>query len=150
MTVTIRPAVETDQATIVSLIHQARISPRNLHWERFLVAEEDNKIVGLRQVKVYKGGTREVGSGYVIPEYQHRGISAQLMNAIFARESGPLYVMCNKKWKAYYEGFGFQDVKLRELPSDFYREYLVAKVITSVIAVIAFQDLNIIPMKRMG
>ena len=150
MTITIRPAVETDQPIIVSLIHQARISPRNLHWKHFLVAEEDNKIVGLRQVKVYKKGTREVGSGYVVPEYQHRGISAQLMNAILARESGPLYLMCNKKWKAYYEQFGFQDVTLKELPSDFYSEYLIGKVITTLIAVFAFQDLNIIPMKRMS
>ena len=150
MTITIRPAVEADQLTIVSLIHQARISPRNLHWEHFLIAEEDNQIVGVRQVKVHKQGTREVSSGYVLPEYQHRGISAHLMNEIFARESGPLYLMCNKKWKAYYEGFGFQDVKLRELPSDFYSEYLIGKVITTLVAIFAFQDLNIIPMKRMG
>ena len=150
MTITIRPAVEADQSTIISLIHQAKISPRNLYWEHFLVAEEDNKIVGLRQVKVHKGGTREVASGYVLPEYQHRGISAQLMNEIFARERGPLYLMCNRKWKAYYEGFGFQDAKLRDLPSDFYSEYLIGKVITTLISIFAFQDLNIIPMKKMS
>jgi hypothetical protein len=58
--------------------------------------------------------------------------------------------MCNKKWKAYYEGFGFQDVKLSELPSDFYNEYLIGKVITTLIAIFTFKDINIIPMKRAG
>ena len=150
MTIMIRPAVEADQITIVALIHQARISPRNLNWEHFLIADEDHQIVGLRQVKIHKAGTREIASGYILPEYQHRGLSAQLMQEILARESGPLYLMCNKKWKAYYAGFGFQDVKLRELPSDFYSEYLFGKVITTLVAIFAFQDLSIIPMKRMG
>ena len=80
MSVIIRPAIQVDQPTIVSLIRQAKINPRNLNWERFLVAEENNQIVGIRQVKVHKQGTREVASGFVLPGYQHRGISALLMN----------------------------------------------------------------------
>ncbi len=64
MSVTIRPAREEEQERIVSLIHQAKISPRNLHWEHFLVAEENGQIAGIRQVKVHSEGTREVGSGY--------------------------------------------------------------------------------------
>jgi len=62
MTVTIRPARQEDQETIVSLIRQAKINPRNLHWEHFLVAEEDGKVVGIRQVKLHAQGTREVAS----------------------------------------------------------------------------------------
>jgi len=43
MTIHIRLAVESDQSTIVSFIHQAKINPRNLRWERFLVSEENGK-----------------------------------------------------------------------------------------------------------
>jgi N-acetylglutamate synthase-like GNAT family acetyltransferase len=150
MSLIIRPAVQADQPTIVSLIRQAKINPRNLNWERFLIAEEENQIVGIRQVKVHKQGTREVASGFVLPGYQHRGISALLMNEILYRENGTLYLMCAKRWKKYYEQFGFRDLKLAELPPDFYREYLMAKVITILISIFTFRNLNIIPMKREG
>ena len=150
MSVIIRPALEADQSMIESLIRQAKINPRNLHWKRFLIAEENNQIVGIRQVKVHKQGTREVASGFVLPEYQHRGISALLMNEILSREKGTLYLMCNKKWKKYYEQFGFRDVKLAELPPDFYREYMIGKIMTTLISIFIFRNLNIIPMKREG
>ena len=121
MAVNIRPARQEDKKTIVPLIHQAKINPRNLRWERFLIAEENNQIVGVRQVKVHKQGTREVASGCALPEYQHRGISALLMNEILSREKGTLYLMCAKRWKKYYEQFGFRNVKLAELPQIFIR-----------------------------
>ncbi|HEX6270418.1 MAG TPA: GNAT family N-acetyltransferase [Anaerolineales bacterium] len=150
MSVIIRPAVEADQSTIMSLIRQAKINPRNLHWERFLIAEENNQIVGIRQVKIHKQGTREVASGFVLPEHRHKGVSAQLMDEILRRENGPLYLMCDKKWKRYYEQFGFRAIRLAELPRDFYGEYLIGKIITTLIAIFTFRNLNIIPMKSEG
>ena len=65
----IRPATEADQPIISSLIRGARLNPRNLHWQRFLIAEDNGSIVGLRQVKVHNGGTREVASGLSPPFY---------------------------------------------------------------------------------
>ncbi len=41
MPVTIRPVVETDRQTITALIRRAHLNPRNLHWSRFLAAEDD-------------------------------------------------------------------------------------------------------------
>ena len=150
MSVTIRPATQTDQPTIVSFIRQAKINPRNLRWEHFLIAEENGQIEGIRQVKVHAQGTREIASGFVLPEHRHRGISAQLMKEILAREKGTLYLMCAKQWKKYYEQFGFRDAKLAELPSDFHSEYLIGKIITTLISMVTFRNLNIIPMKREG
>jgi N-acetylglutamate synthase-like GNAT family acetyltransferase len=150
MPIIIRPAVQSDQPTIETFIRQAKINPRNLHWEHFLIAEEDGQIVGIRQVKVHAQGTREVASGFVLPGHRRRGISAQLMNEILAREKGTLYLMTAKRRKKYYELFGFRDVKLAELPSDFYREYLIGKIITTLISIVTFRNLNIIPMKREG
>ncbi|HET9587592.1 MAG TPA: GNAT family N-acetyltransferase [Anaerolineales bacterium] len=148
MSVIIRPAIEADQLSIVSLIRQAKINPRNLHWQNFLIAEENGQIVGIRQVKVHSQGTREVASGFVRPEYRRQGISAQLMNEILRRENSPLYLMCNKKWKKYYEQFGFRDVRFVDLPRDFFKEYLIGKVITTLISIFTFRRINIIPMKR--
>lgn len=148
MTITIRPAVEADQSTIGSMIRQAKINPRNLHWERFLVAEADGQPVGIRQVKVHTEGTREVGSGFVLPEYRRQGISAQLMNEILARESGPLYLMCRDKWAFYYEGFGFRHVEVNQLPADFRKEYRIGRIITSLLSMFRKDKIRIIPMKR--
>ena len=148
MSITIRPAVETDQDEIKSLVREARINPRHLHWSRFLVAEEGGRIVGIRQVKIHKDGTREVASGVVRPEYRRRGISAELMRALLTREGGPLYLMCDEKWAQYYEQFGFFRVVPSELPSDFRREYRTGRIITSILSLFARHNVRLIPMKR--
>jgi len=148
MVVTIRPARQEDQQTIVSLIRQAKLNPRNLHSEHFLVAEENGKIIGIRQVKVHVGGTREVASGYILPEYRHRGVSARLMNELLGREQGPLYSMVDEKWASYYEQFGFQRADLDELPPDFHKEYRIGRIITSLISLFRKDKIRIIPLKR--
>jgi N-acetylglutamate synthase-like GNAT family acetyltransferase len=148
VSLTIRPARPEEQETIVSLIHQAKISPRNLHWEHFLIAEEDGQIAGIRQVKIHSKGTREVGSGYVLPEYRHQGISARLMNEILSRETGTLYLMCRDKWIPYYERFGFRQVPVDQLPTDFRQEYRISTMITRLISAFMKDKIRILPMKR--
>jgi len=148
MTITIRPARSEEQQIIVSLIRQAKINPRNLHWEHFLVAEENGQVIGIRQVRVHAEGTREVGSGFVLPEYRRQGISARLMNEILNWEKGTLYLMCRDKWTPYYEQFGFRQVNIDQLPYDFRKEYQLGKIITSLISIFMKDKVRIIPMKR--
>jgi N-acetylglutamate synthase-like GNAT family acetyltransferase len=148
MPITIRPAVESDQTTIVSFIQQAKLNPRNLHWEHFLIAEENGKIVGIRQVKIYKHGTREVASGFVLPEYRRRGISAQLMNALLARETGPLFTIVNEKRSPYYEQFGFRRMDVNWLPSDFRKEYWIGRIVTTLLSLFSKERIRIVPLKR--
>jgi N-acetylglutamate synthase-like GNAT family acetyltransferase len=148
MAVSIRPARQEDQQTIVSFVRQAKINPRNLHWQNFLVAEQDGQIVGMRQVKVYEQGTREIASGFVLPEYRRRGISAQLMNELLAGETGPLYTMVNPKRAPYYEKFGFRRVEVSQLPSDFRKEFRIGRIITTLISLFRKEKIRIIPMKR--
>ena len=150
MTITIRPARQEDQETIVSLIRQAKLNPRNLKWQHFVVAEENGSVVGIRQVKVYAQGTREVASGFVLPEYRRQGISAQLMNALLAREAGPLYTMVNEKRAYYYEQFGFRRVEVSRLPSDFRKEYRIGRIVTSLMSLFRKERVRIVPLKRDG
>lgn len=148
MSVIIRPADENEQVRIKELIKQAHINQRNIHWKNFTVAEDSGQIVGLRQVKHHKAGTREVASGYVISAYRHQGISARLMEAVLDKENGPLFLMCDKKWSGYYQRFGFEPVGPKELPNDFGREYRLARIITRFLSLLARRKLDIIPMKR--
>ena len=148
MEINIRPARQDDQEMIVSFIQQAKINPRNLHWQNFFVAEVDGKPVGIRQVKVYKQGTREVASGFVLPEYRRQGISAQLMSALLARETGPLYAMVSQKRTGYYEKFGFRQVDSSQLPADFLQEYRIGRIITTLISLFRKERIRIGPLKR--
>ena len=148
MTISIRHAVEADQATIVYFVRQAKLNPRNLHWQNFLVAEEQENIVGIRQVKVHAGGTREVASGFVLPAYRRQGISAQLMNALLARETGPLYTIVDEKRSPYYEQFGFRRVDVSELPSDFRKEYRIGQIVTTLFSLFRKEKIRIIPLKK--
>jgi amino-acid N-acetyltransferase len=148
MDITIRPARSEEQETIVSLIRQAKLNPRNLDWQNFFVGEDNGQIVGIRQVKVYPQGTREVASGFVLPEYRRRGISAQLMRELLARETGPLYTMVNEKRAPYYEQFGFQRVAVNRLPSDFRREYWLGRIVTTLMSIFSKERVRIVPLKR--
>lgn len=148
MTFQIRPARPEDQEIIVSFIRQAKLNPRNLHWERFLVAEKDGQIIGIRQVKVHAQGTREIASGFVLPEYRRQGISARLLDELLAREAGTLYTMVSEKRAAYYEPFGFRQVDARQLPTDFRKEYRLGRIVTSLMSAFRKERIRIIPMKR--
>jgi len=148
MALTIRPAQQEDQETIVSYVRQAKLNPRNLHWQNFLVAEEDHKIIGIRQVKTHAQGTREVASGFVLPEYRRQGISARLMKELLARENAPLYTMVNEKRAPYYEQFGFRRIEVSQLPSDFLREYRIGRIVTSLMSIFRKEKVRIVPLKR--
>ena len=148
MAIHIRPARQEDQETIVSFIKQAKINPRNLHWQNFLIAEENGQAVGIRQVKVYAGGTREVASGFVLPEYRRQGISAQLMKEILSREHGTLYLMCRDRRASYYEPFGFRQVPVSELPADFRKEYRIGRFVTTLLSLFSKDRVHIVPMRR--
>ena len=148
MSINIRPARQEDQETIISYVRQAKINPRNLHWQNFLVAEEDHKIIGIRQVKTHTQATREVASGFVLPEYRRQGISARLMKELLARENGPLYTMVKEKRAPYYEQFGFWRVDVSQLPSDFLREYRIGRIVTSLMSIFSKERVRIVPLKR--
>jgi N-acetylglutamate synthase-like GNAT family acetyltransferase len=148
MTFHIRPARAEDQETIVSFIRQAKLNPRNLHWEHFLIAEENGRIIGIRQIKIHPQGTREAASGFVLPEYRRRGVSARLMEELLARERGPVYTMVSEKRASYYERFGFRRVDSRQLPADFRREYRIGRIVTTLMSISRKEKIRIVPLKR--
>ena len=148
MAISVRRAVETDQAAIESLVWSAAVNPRDIRWRRFLVAEKDGRIVGVQQVRVHRGGTREVASRVVLPQYRRRGIGTELMRVSLAGESGPLYVQCSEKWAPYYERFGFRRVELSELPPDLRKEHRIARVIVALRSLYLRRRLSVVPMER--
>lgn len=148
MQVEIRPAVEADQDVIQAMVRAEALNPRHLHWPRFLVAEDGNRVVGAQQVKVHEGGTHEMASRVVLPRFRRRGISTELMRASLAREPSPLDVQCSEKWVPYYEQFGFRRVKASELPPDLRGEHRIARIIVALRSLYLRRRLSVVPMKR--
>ncbi|MBI3915308.1 MAG: GNAT family N-acetyltransferase, partial [Chloroflexi bacterium] len=93
MPMNIRPATEPDQATIKRIVRAARINPFDLKWQKFLVAEDADAIIGVGQIKTHDDGSRELASIAVVPEKQKQGIGAAIVRALMQAQTPPLYLM---------------------------------------------------------
>jgi N-acetylglutamate synthase-like GNAT family acetyltransferase len=130
----IRPAVQSDQSTIKTIVRQAGINPLSLHWPNFLVSEADGRIVGIGQVKPHGDGTRELASIAVLPAYQRQGIATAIIHALLERESRPLYLTCRDRLENFYTQFGFRVISRDEMPPYFRRIYRLASVFSWAVA----------------
>jgi len=110
----IRPATVTDHRVIKRIVKQAQINPTDLDWRRFVVAEEEDNILGVGQIKSHRDGSRELASIAVIPERQHQGIGGEIIQTLLNKDEGHLYLMCREELEPYYKRFGFQ----RQSPKD--------------------------------
>jgi len=133
MPLTLRPATPADEKKIKDLIHQARLNPMSLDWERFIVAEEEGQFVGCAQLKPHQDGARELASLAVIPEKKRAGIGSMLVNAIIEQNPGELYLMCEGGLTTYYQRFGFEEIGLEAMPRSFKVPYRAARLFSKVV-----------------
>jgi len=146
--ISIRPATLADQDRISGLIREARLNPRDLDWQRFVVADAEGTLVGCAQVRVHARGTRELASVAVTPNRQGSGIGGRLVEAILAREPGVVYVMTRRETEGYFERFAFRRIEAAEAPSDFRRQFRIGQVITTVVSPLAGRWIRMVPMRR--
>ena len=135
MSLSLRPATINDQQKIIAIINKVRINPRNLNWERFIIAEDNGVMVGCGQIKPHGDGTKELASIAVEPEYQGKGVGTLIMNALLEREPGELYLTCLRHNVTYYEKFGFRELKFEEFPPYMKRMFRFARVVMWVFRV---------------
>lgn len=112
--ISIRPARAEDTRAIKRMVRGAGLDPTLLRWENFLVAEKDGNVVGIGQVKPYRGA-RELGSLVVLKAYRRQGIGAAIIRVLVEREPGALFLLCRDRLESYYARFGFRRVGLRDL-----------------------------------
>jgi amino-acid N-acetyltransferase len=129
MPLIIRPATADDQFVITAIVRAARINPSDLDWQRFLLAQWGQDIVGVGQVKPHKDGSRELASIAVVPEWQGNGVGGALIRALLSRETGQLYLMCGADREHYYERFGFKRLERPAMPPYFRRFMRIAPVV---------------------
>ncbi len=137
----LRPATQEDAPVIRLLIRQVGINPLGLDWRRFLLAVDEadqrsirrDRCIGCGQLKPHAGGTLELASIAVVPEWRGQGVASQIILALIERSkttrSSPevappaLYLTCRAGLRAFYERFGFQALSAGEMPLYFKGAY---------------------------
>jgi N-acetylglutamate synthase-like GNAT family acetyltransferase len=136
MTFTIRQANADEEQAIKALVRSANINPMGLHWQRFLVAEDAGRLIGIGQIKVHGDGSRELASIATVPDRQGEGIATAIIEALLANEAsapGPLYLTCRSHMEPFYQRFGFGKVeRVADMPVYFRRLMRIASVMFAI------------------
>jgi N-acetylglutamate synthase-like GNAT family acetyltransferase len=119
----LRAATVEDQPAIRRMIRAARLYPFSLHWQRFVVAQSGDQVIGVGQVKVLGDGTPELASLAVLPEYQNSGIGNGIVWTLIDCTRGPIYLRCASHNEGYYLRFGFRTLAAEEMPRSLRRVY---------------------------
>ena len=118
--VSLRPTRPGEQLQIRRLIAKNNLNPFGLIWDNFIVAaDQQDTLIGCGQIKSH-GELEELASLIVVDEWQGRGVSTRLMEALLEKGTRPLWLMCESTLIPYYNRFGFREVdKPSELPAYF-------------------------------
>lgn len=143
-TFTLRPARETESATIKDLIHSVGINPMGLDWKRFLVAvDAQDQVLATGQIKPHGRDIHELASIAVVPGYRGQGLARAIIEALLKDSPRPLYLTCRSSLGTLYEKFGFRSISYDEMPRYFQRLSKLA----GLVFLLASQDENLLVMK---
>lgn len=123
-TYTLRPARETEDAAIKSLIHLVGINPMGLDWKRFIVAvDAQDQIIATGQIKPHGANAdiHELASIAVVPEYRGQGLARAIMEHLLQGSPRPLYLTCVSSLEPFYQKFGFYSIEYDDMPRYFQR-----------------------------
>jgi N-acetylglutamate synthase-like GNAT family acetyltransferase len=104
----LRWANEADAPAIKRLVSEAGLNRLSIHWQRFIVADDDGRIVGMGQVKVHGDGSRELASIATVPDRRGAGIATAIIEALLSAQQGDVYLTCRSHNEKFYERFGFR------------------------------------------
>jgi N-acetylglutamate synthase-like GNAT family acetyltransferase len=145
-TYTLRPARETDDAAIKSLIHLVGINPMGLDWKRFIVAvDAQDQILATGQIKTHgaKADVHELASIAVVPEYRGQGLARAIMEHLLRESPRPLYLTCVSSLEPFYQKFGFYSIEYDDMPRYFQRLTKLA----GLVYLLASRDEKLLVMK---
>lgn len=129
----LRPARETDSASIRRLVLLGGINPTGLDWRRFVVAElPTGEVIGCGQIKPHGKQVLELASIAVHRDHRRRGVAAAVIRRLLEDAPRPLYLMCRSTLGPFYEKFGFRAIDREEMPVYFRRVTQVAGLIEAL------------------
>jgi N-acetylglutamate synthase-like GNAT family acetyltransferase len=144
----LRSARQADAKTIRRIVRRAQISPLNLDWRRFLVAEIGGEVVGIGQVRDHSHGIRELASIAVEPDWRGRGIASLIIMELVGREVGDVYLLCQDTLESFYGRFGFQRQDTWQHPPKLGRYVRLGNIFFNLSEKIGRDRIRIIVMRR--
>lgn len=132
---TIRPAIISDAKAICDLVNHYAEKDLMLHrslesiydcLREFMVAVEDDKLLGCVAVDIFWGDCAEIRSLAVAETAQSQGVGRELIEACKndARKLGVPKLFAMTYENEYFQRFGFSQVDIKELPEKVWRECL--------------------------
>jgi hypothetical protein len=116
----IRPAIQSDFASIRALICSVRINPIGLDWRRFVVAvDSKGEVIGCGQIKPHWDGSQELASLAVDLEWRERGVARAVIRHLLDSHPGVIYLTCRAELRVFYERFYFRLAKAPEMSAYF-------------------------------
>jgi N-acetylglutamate synthase-like GNAT family acetyltransferase len=132
--VTVRPAVEADQASITALVKSERLNPNDLDWRRFWVAVQGDQVVGAAQIRCHPDGSREVSSLVVARPNRNQGLASRLLDALLDGAPTDLYLITGRALAGYYQRWGFRSASIARAPRCVRRNYWLGQLVGLVIS----------------
>jgi N-acetylglutamate synthase-like GNAT family acetyltransferase len=126
--ITIRRAVEVDQAAITALVRLERLNPTDLDWRRFWVAVYGPEVVGAAQLRRHPDSSCEVSSLVVGRSYRHQGVASRLLDALLTDAAPECYLVTGTALAEYYGQWGFQRTSVARAPRCIRRNYWLGQV----------------------
>jgi N-acetylglutamate synthase-like GNAT family acetyltransferase len=145
-TYALRPARETDEAAIKTLIHLVGINPMGLDWKRFIVAvDAQDQVIATGQIKPHGANAEvyELASIAVIPEHRGQGLAGAIIEYLLKDSPRPLYLTCRSSLEPLYQKFGFYSIDYDEMPRYFQR---ISKL-AGLVFLLASRDEKLLVMK---
>lgn len=130
------------------MVRRARLNPADLRWERFVVAERDDRTVGVAQLRRHSDGATELASLVVEPDTRRQGVAGRMVDALLAEERAPVYVLIDRRYVEHFARWGFAPLAPSQLPRSVARVYRTGRVVTAVASVLRRQRIRIVPLLR--
>ena len=89
----INPTDKNDFELIQKLIHQFELDDRDLHSHQFLVAKDNEELLGFGRIRIRKNCSELCSLGVTEPK-RLQGIGKELVKALILKSEQPLYLVC--------------------------------------------------------
>lgn len=111
-----------DIPILTSLLQSVRGDTKDLDYQKFVVAKDDNNIIGCVRIKELSDCS-ELASVAVLPEYRGQGIGLELVRRMLKQETArPIYLLCFAETCDFYIKAGFIEVPINTLPNSLQQE----------------------------
>jgi amino-acid N-acetyltransferase len=107
------------------MAHKERVNPTQLDWPNFMLAVDGDTVVGAVQMRKHCDGSRELGTLMVREDARGKAVAAHLIDALLARETGPVFMITGERYADHYARWGFRRREPTAVPGAVRRNYRI-------------------------